>query len=261
MDVHKLVELGRDIQPLVEGVPPWRVDPAIKDLFDRQEWEVVSILLLSCAEPTARQMISRLLSLRVYEPLAVAACLRRHIRTQPVIVAGNRGDAAARVFRDIDAESAGQASVPDFIREEIVDMAESAARTRDAQMMRGDSLDRSPVREFIVNRLGERANVEVAAMDALVVVALAAGYEETRRLAAMKIGNSPASVRRLLQAGRTDEMMKVARETQLSAVMASVAKAMAEDLDGLRQRGDQAALGFVGEYHPDAQVRAAAGAS
>ncbi len=258
MDVRKLIELGRDVQPLVEGVPPWRVDPAVNDLIERQEWEVLSVLMLSCAEATARQIIARLLDLRVYEPLTVVACLRRHIRSQPVVVAGSRGQASARIFRDIDAESEGKASVPDFIREEIVDMAESAARTRDAQMMRGDSLDRSPVREFIINRLGERASVEVAAMDALVIVALAAGWEETRRLAAMKIGNSPQSVKRLVTSGRTDELMKVARETQLAAIMGKMAEALAEDIDGLRQRGDEAALAFIGENHPDEAVKAAA---
>jgi hypothetical protein len=258
MDVRHLVELGRDVQPLVEGVPPWRVDPAIHDLFERQEWEVISVLMLSCAEATARIIIARLLELRVYDPLTVAACLRRHIRTQPVVVAGTRGQAAARVFRDIDAESEGKASVPDFIREDIEDMAESAARTRDAQMARGDSMDRSPVREFIINRLGERASVEAAAMDALVTVTLAAGWEETRRLAAMKIGNSPQSLARLVAAGRTEELIKVATETQLTAVMNRVAEAMAADMDGLRQRGDEAALAFIAENHPDEGVKASA---
>ena len=258
MDVRKLIELGRDVQPLVEGVPPWRVDPAVNDLIERQEWEVLSVLMLSCAEATARQIIAKLLDLRVYEPLTVAACLRRHIRSQPVVVAGSRGQASARIFRDIDAESEGKASVPDFIREDIEDMAESAARTRDAQMVRGDSMDRSPVREFIINRLGEKAAVEVAAMDAVIIVALAAGWEETRRLAAMKIGNSPQSIKRLVTAGRTEDLIKVAQETQLAAIMARVAAALAEDMEGLRGRGDQAALDFIAGNHPDEQVKAAA---
>lgn len=258
MELRHLVELGRDVQPLVEGVPPWRVDPAIHDLFEREEWEVLSVLMLSCAEATARTIIGKLLELRVYDPLTVAACLRRHIRTQPVVVAGSRGQAAARIFRDIDAESEGKASVPDFIREDIQEMAESAARTRDAQMVRGDSIDRSPIRQFIINRLGDRASVETAAMDALIIITQAAGWEETRRLAAMKIGNNPQSLKRLVAAGRTEDLIKVATEAQLSSVMARAADAMAQDMDGLRERGDQAALEYIAEHHLDEGVKAAA---
>ena len=74
----------------------------------------------------------------------------------------------------------------------------------------------------------------------------------------MKIGNSPQSVKRLVTSGRTDELMKVARETQLAAIMGKMAEALAEDIDGLRQRGDEAALAFIGENHPDEAVKAAA---
>jgi len=257
VDIKKLLTYGRDIQPLVEGVPPWRVDPAVDDLFAKQEWELLSCLLLSVAPTTARKIVTRLLDIGVYDPLVFAACLRRHIRTQPQIVGGGSG-IASRVFRDIEAEGEGTAGVPPQIMEDLREMAESAERTREAQMLRGESMDRGPMREFIINRLADRIITDPAAMEALLVIAQAAGWEETRRIAAMKIANNSTALRRMAEAGRTAELIKVAETTRLGAVAATIASLLAERLDDLRTRGDTEALAFIAKNHPDAEVRSRA---
>ncbi|MCX7599673.1 MAG: hypothetical protein N2512_12525 [Armatimonadetes bacterium] len=253
MDIKKLVAYGRDIPPLVEGLPPWRLDPAIEDLFKNEEWDLLSHLLLVAAGATARKVIMRLLELRVYDPLVVAACLRRTIRTQPQVISG--GGAAARVFRDIDAEGQGTAGIPQEILEDMREMAEAAARAREAQMLRGESLDRGPMREFIINRLAERLPADTAAAEALLVIAQAAGWEETRRIAAMKIANSQPTLNRLAGELRTAELVRIAEAARLSATSAKIAALLAERLDELRNRGDTEALAFIAANHPDAEVR------
>lgn len=258
MDIKKLVTYGKDIPPLVEGMPPWRLGPAIDDLFKNQEWELLSYLLLVAGGATARTVVMRLLEVRVYEPLVIAACLRRTIRTQPQVISG--GGAAARVFRDIDAEGQGTAGIPAEILEEMREMAEAAARTREAQMLRGETLDRGPMREFIINRLAERLQTEPAAMEALLVIAQAAGWEETRRIAAMKIANSQPALNRLLAELRAAELLRVAEATRLGAVAAKIAALLAQRLDELKSRGDTEALAFIAAHHPDAEMRSRAGA-
>lgn len=253
MDVKKLAAYGRDIPPLVEGMPPWRLDPAIEDLFKNEEWELLSYLLLVAAGATARKIIMRLLEVRVYEPLVVAACLRRTIRTQPQVIRG--GGAAARVFRDIDAEGQGTAGIPQEILEEMQEMAEAAARAREAQMLRGESLDRGPMREFIINRLAERLPADSAAMEALLVIAQGAGWEETRRIAAMKIANSQPVLNKLVADLRTAELVRVAEAARLGAISAKIAALLAERLDELKSRGDAQALAFIAANHPNAEVR------
>jgi hypothetical protein len=255
VDLQKLLEYANDIPPLVEGIPPWRIEPAVEHLFEAEEWELISLLLLAVAEPTARQMIDRLLTLRKYEPLVVAACLRRHIRAQPYVMKSGSG-IASRVFRDIDAVSEEDVrGVPEHIMEEIRDMAETSERTRQAQMLRSESMDRGPMREFIINRLAERLMAETAALDALVVIARAAAWEETRRIAAMKIANHAPSVRKLASAGRTKDLIRIAKSSQLSAVERNMAAAMAEHLDELAARGDTEALEFIAQNHEDEAVK------
>ncbi|MBC7287373.1 MAG: hypothetical protein H5T86_04865 [Armatimonadetes bacterium] len=256
MDIGKLKEYANDIRPLVEGNPPWRVDPAIHRLFERQEWELISVLLLSVAEATARQIIQRLLELRLYGPLVVAACLRRHIRTQPFVFRSGQG-AARRVFRDIDAEGVGTEGIPEHILEEMREMAELAERTREAQILRSEAMDRGPMREFIINRLAERIGTDNEALEALVVIARAAAWEETRRAAAMKIANHAPSVQKLAAALRTDDLIALANSSQLEAVARNMARVMAEHLDALREKNDTAALEFIARHHADDEVRRA----
>lgn len=253
-----MLEYASDIPPLVEGMPPWRVDPALEHVFAAEEWELISMLLLSVAEPTARQMVDRLLALKVYEPLVVTACLRRHIRTQPYVVQTGRG-VASKVFRDIDAVSEDETrGVPEHIMEEIRDMAQTSERAREAQMLRSESIDRGPMRDFIINRLADRLHTEAEALEALLVVARVAAWEETRRMAAMKIANHARSVNALADALRTADMMAVAKSSELSAVAKNMAAAMAEHLDALRARGDARALAFIAENHDDQAVQQAA---
>ncbi len=255
MDLKLLLAYRRDLQPLVEGTPPWRVEPALHELFEKKQWDLLSLLLLSVAEPTARQIINRLLEERVYEPLAVAACLRRHIRTQPFVYKTGGPSVAKRIFRDLEAPDEEEAAgVPDHIMEELKEMAELAERTREAQLMRSESMDRGPMREFIINRLAERLH-EQAALEAMMVIAQAAAFEETRRMAAMKVCNNQQAVRRLLEAGRTDELAIVAQETGLGSVAQRIAQMLGERLDELVQKGDREALQLVAEHHPDAGVK------
>ncbi len=258
MDTIELLKAyAQEIGPLVEGNPPWRVQPALHRLFEEEQWELMSLLLLSVAEVTAREIILKLLELRKYEPLVVAACLRRHIRTQPFVFRSGQG-AARRVFRDIDAEGVDTAGIPEHILEEMREMAELAERTREAQLLRSEAMDRGPMREFIINRLAERLATDTEAMEALLVVARAAAWEETRRAAAMKIANSPQSVKRLVDALRTEDLLTVARASQLEAVARKFAAALAEHMDALRERGDTEALEFIARHHEDENVRRAA---
>ncbi len=258
MDLHKLLEYASDIPPLVEGMPPWRVDPAIEHVFAAEEWELISVLLLSVAEPTARQMVDRLLTLKVYGPLVVAACLRRHIRTQPYVVQSG-GGISSKVFRDLDAVGEEETrGVPEHIMEEIRDMAQTSERAREAQMLRSESIDRGPMREFIINRLADRLHTEAEALEALLVIVRVAAWEETRRTAAMKIANHARSVKALAAALRTADLLAVARSSELGAVAKNMAVAMAEHLDALRARGDARALAFIAENHGDEAVQQAA---
>jgi len=260
VNLQKILQYARDIPPLVEGIPPWRVDPAIDDLFEHEEWELISVLLLTVADPTARQMVDRLLKIKVYDPLVLTACLRRHVRSQPYVVQTGRG-VSARIFRDIDAEEEDARGVPEHILEDIQDMAEASERTREAQILRSESLDRGPMREFIINRLAERLATEPPALEALLVVAKAAAWEETRRIAAMKIANHQLSVQRLAQAGRTADLIALAAASQLSAVANNFAAVLSENLDELKQRGDREALAFIAENHENQAVREAARAA
>jgi hypothetical protein len=260
MDLQKLVEYGRDFGPLVEGTPPWRVEPCLRELLQRQEWDLLSLLLLSVADPVANQIINALLELGVYEPLVVAACLRRHIRTQPYVLGSGRG-VADRVFRDLEAEGANTAGVPDHILEDIREMAETSQRLREAQLLRGESMDRGPMREFIINRLAERLNTDPRARDALVVIARAAAWEETRRIAAIKVANHTPSIRKLAEAGRTADLLAIAQASRLEAVARNLAQVLAEHLQQLRSKGDSEALAFIAKHHPDAEVRQAAASS
>ncbi|MCD6351271.1 MAG: hypothetical protein J7M26_04030, partial [Armatimonadetes bacterium] len=258
VEISKLLQYSKDIPPLVEGTPPWRVEPALDHLFAAEEWELLGVLLLTVAEGTAREIISRLLERRIYEPLVVAACLRRHIRTQPYVLRSG-GGIASRVFRDIDAAGEEDAkSIPPHIMEEIQDMAQTSERTREAQLLRSESIDRGPMREFIVNRLAERLNMEDEAVEALVTIARAAAWEETRRIAAMKVANNDRAMRILAQALSTQDLIAVAEASELGAIASKVAGILGEHLEELQQRGDVEALNFVAEHHEDSSVKEAA---
>lgn len=258
--INLLRQYASEIGPLVEGNPPWRVQPALHRLFEEEQWDLMSLLLLSVAEATAREIVLKLLELRRYEPLVIAACLRRHIRTQPFVFRSGQG-AARRVFRDIDAEGVDTAGIPEHILEEMREMAELAERTREAQLLRSESMDRGPMREFIINRLAERLTGEPEALEALLVIARAAAWEETRRAAAMKVANHAQSVKRLVEQLRTDDLLAVARASQLEAVARKFATALAEYIDNLKEKQDAEALEFIARHHEDEQVRRAAWAA
>lgn len=257
MDANKLLQYSRDIPPLVEGIPPWRVEPALHHLFEAEEWELIGVLLLCVAEPTARQIVNRLLDVRQYGPLTIAACLRRHIRTQPYVLRSGQG-IAARVFRDIDVDGEDSAGVPEHILEDIRDMAEAAQRTREAQLLRSEGMDRGPMRDFIINRLAERMVTDEEAVEALVVIARAAAWEETRRAAAMKVANHRPAVEKLARELRTEDLIEITRSSELEAVARNIASAMAKHLEKLKEAGDEAGLEFIAEHHPDEEVRSAA---
>lgn len=236
-----------DIEILVEGVTPRQIEPVVERLCAAQEWDLMAACIISAAEIPARLMINCLLDNGQYRALALPACLRRQHRR----IDQTRGlGVGARTFRDWDAET-GSEGVPEHIQTDMEEMASSAAARIQVASVQAAEVDRDPLREYIVTQLAERINREAEALRALIIIARAAAWEETRRTAAMKIANNKRMVDRMVASGWIRPLVEVAASTNLESARRNIARQMAARLDDFVGSGDRLALGFLSEHLED----------
>ena len=251
MDLADLVRHGRTISGIVEG-SSWTLEEQIAEVVASKDWDLAGRLLVSAAEISARTLARALLDADAYEPLAIAACLRRQPRRPGEGGSGGGAGVAGRIFRDIDAED-GAKGVPDFIRADIEEMAKTASQTRMGAMTREAMMDRDPIRQYILDNIGPKMPTSEMATDAMVAIARASAWEETRRTAALKVANDPISVSRLVRGLRTDDILAVCEMALLEAVAETFAREMgrAANFKGFADAKDAKALQFIAQHHPD----------
>ena len=240
------------VATLVEGVTARQLEPVIARRVAAQEWELMSLAIITAAELPARLLIGALLENGQYLALVPGACLRRQQR-QPMALAGSGGRS---VFRDLDAEE--EAVVPEHIQQETDEITAAANSRRHVASLQAAGVDRDPLREYIVTRLAELLPTESEALLPLVTIARAAAWEDTRRTAAMKLTNSRRAAERLVTTGRTAELLEVAANTGMQAARQNLAGQIGGHLEALRAAGDTATLRFLSENHPEEEVRARA---
>ena len=254
MNLTALGVHNREVRALVGAATTTQVESAVAALAAQEQWELLGLLLVTAAEAGARRIVRLLIDRQKYEPLAWAACLRRHLR--PSIVAAVGRGLASRVFRDIDAEE-DTAGVPEHILADINDLAATADQQRETAQYREAQLDRCPIRTYIVEQLARHLN-EPPAREVMLTIARGSAWEETRREAALKLANHQPSLQALLAARRSADLIAVSNSASLQAVAANVAEALGGKLAELREAGDRDALAFVAENHRDSNQRQAA---
>jgi len=257
MRLQDLIKHAGTIQVIVEGTS-WTLDECIDELVTSEDWDLAGRLLVSAAEISARQLAQKLLEKEAYEALAIAACLRRQPRRpgEGAVAAGG-GGIAGRVFRDVDAEEGGK-GVPDYIRADMEEMAKTASETRAGAMARDAQMDRDPVRQYIVEQIASQMSTSPTALDAMVAIARSSAWEETRRLAALKIANAPIAVARMATDLRTEDIEEVCEVALLGAVAETFAREMGKRFQAFADAKDAKALRFVAQHHPDAQYKESA---
>ena len=253
MDLQELVSHSRVIVAVVEG-SGWTLDETIAQVVATGDWDFCSRLLVSASEVSARGLAKALLEADAYAPLAVAACFRRQPRRPGEGGSGGGRGLSGRVFRDIDSEDDAK-GVPDYIRADIEEMASTAAQTRIGAMTREALMDRDPIRQYIIDNIGPKMATSGTAMDAMVAIARASAWEETRRTAALKVANDPICVSRLVRALRTEDVVAVAEMALLGAVAETFAKEMGKVFKAYSDAKDVRALRFMAENHPDAAYK------
>jgi len=256
VDLHRLIQEAQTIETVIDG-SSWRLDETIDAVIASEDWDWAGRLLVSAGEIAARQLVAKLLEKEAYVALATAACLRRQPRRPGEGAVGGGGQVAARVFRDIDAEEGG-AGVPDYIRADIDEMAKGASQNRASALARDAEMDRDPIRQYIVDNLARKMSASEAAMDAVVVIARASAWEETRRTAALKLANDELCVTRLAKALRSEDIAAVCEEALLGVVAENFAKAMGKHFQDYIEKKDAIGLRFIAEHHPAAQYKESA---
>jgi len=259
MDFATIGRYGKQLEHVTEASISWLTDKAIQALLDNKDYDLIGALLLICSEISARQLVKALLSAEVYEPLALAACLRRQQR-KFADTGGGGGGTAKRIFRDFEAEDNVE-GIPDHIRAEAEDITRAADATRMMAVRRDAEFDRDPMRDYIVAQVAEKLPTATGALEALVVTAKCSVWEETRRSAAMKVATHDLSVRRLAAALRTEDLIAVADAATLSAIANKVAVSFTYHWDQIVEKGDWTAATYIAEHHPDEGWRKAAQAA
>jgi len=169
------------------------------------------------------------------------------------------GAVGRRVFRDLDAPDDASA-IPETVRAEAEDIAAAADHSREIAARREAERDTDPVRELCINELATALSRSPEAVEALLIVARGAAFEESRRRAAMKLANHQRSLDALGAALRSEELILIAEASRLSPIAAKCAEALNRHLDELAAKGDTAALQFVKEKHSEPRIRALAAA-
>jgi hypothetical protein len=246
-----------DIAILVEGITPRQIEPVVERLCAAQEWDLMATCVVTAAEIPARIMINCLLDNGQYRALALPACLRRQQRRTDMSRGGGVG---AQSFRDWDAETDSE-GIPDYIQTEMDDLTASATARRRTASFQAAEVDRDPLRDYIVTHLAERMNREAEALRALIIVARASAWEETRRTAAMKIANNKRMVERMISSGWIRPLIEVAASTNLQSARRNIAGQMASKLADFSTEGDRIALEFLAENLEDPLDKARAQAA
>lgn len=252
MDNTKLAEYGRAIRVFIGAGTRREIELATDRLVADQAWELCGSLLCTASELAARVLIPKLLELEVYEPLVVGAAMRRQIK--PAHHREPRGAAGRRIFRDIDMET-DEKGIPDHIQAELDDLKAVAEEARYIADRQEAERDADPVRTLIVNQLAERVVSTEGALDALVAITEASGFEDTRRSAALKLITHPGALKRLDTAGRVADLVAIANCCGLDSAAQRVAEILAPKIDALLAEGAKDALLIIGKHHPDVTLR------
>jgi hypothetical protein len=252
MESTRLAEYGRPIRAFIAATTRHEIEVATDRLVADQVWDLCGSLLCTAAELGARVLVAKLLELDVYEPLVVGATMRRQLK--PAHMQERRGAAARRIFRDIDMET-DEKGIPDHIQAELDDLQAVAEEARDIADRREAARDADPVRALIVNRLAEKVASSDEALDAMVAIAEASGFEDTRRSAALKLVTHPTAVKRLDAADRVADLVAIANCCGLDSAAQKVAETLAPRLDALLAEEAKDALALIGKYHPDPTIR------
>jgi len=249
VELKALSESARLMQTLMDGALTLEVGKAVEQLVAEENWELLSHLLLTGAEVSARQIADVLIEREVLAPVVAAACMRRETR-RPSMSTPRHAASAQRIFRDFERDEQG-AGVPEHIVQEAQAIAAAAEESRRIAMQRESQLDRDPIRQHIVDELGERLNTSDAVLDALVVIAAASAWESTRRDAAIKVANNNIARGKLLRARRVPDIAALGAASASRAVAGRLAGALAENLPEEGHEHYHAALGFIAKHHPD----------
>jgi hypothetical protein len=246
-----------DISSLLDGVTQRQMEPLISRLCAEQQWDLMAACIITAGEVSARLMINCLLDNGQYRALALPACLRRQQRRTDRLSSATLG---ATAFHDWDAEENTE-GVPDHIRNEAEEIAMGASARRQVASYQAADVDRDPLREYIVTHLAERMNRESEALRALIIIARAAGWEETRRTAAMKIANNKRMVDKMISSGWIKPLVEVAESTNLQSARGNIARQMAAKLEDFIAQGNRVALEFLAGHLAEPELKAQAQAA
>jgi len=214
-------------------------------------------LLPTASELAARRAVARLSEHEKYESLAWAACLRRQPH-RPGLEAG-LSSPSRPILRDFEAEEDTE-GVPEHIMAEAQEISASAAQRRAVSRRKAAQIDRDPIRDLIIKQLANRLP-SAGAGQALLTIVKACPFAHTQREAAMKLANHKQWIQQLASAQRTSDMIAISNMARLQAVAQNIARAMSQHLAQLQQDGDEAAISFIAEHHPDHEMRQAAHAA
>ena len=256
MDLQALVGRAPEIRILMEGNVERQVLDAIAELIADEEFELLSHLMLTASEVSVRRMTGALIEAEVFGPLVTGACMRREVKRS--VATGASALGGGRIFRDFEAPDEGEAAIPEHILEEAEAISQSAAQSRRIAARQEARLDRDPVRQHIIERLGELLNTSEAAMEAMITIARTSVWEETARAAAMKLGNNKIVVGRISRASRFADMMAVGEASASEAVRQIIARTLAQAMPQASDPSYRAALEYVAEHHPSESHRHAA---
>jgi len=251
MDLDILSRYGRQISAMIE--PATSRDRLIED--DR--WDLLARLLPTASELAARRAVTRLLEHQEYKSLAWAACLRRQPR-RPGLEATTAGPSQP-MLRDFEAEE-GVEAIPEHIIAEAQEISAAAAQRRAVSRQKAAQIDHDPIRDLIVKQLADRLP-DPGAGEALLAVVKACPFAHTQREAAMRLANHKQWIEHLARAQRSADLIAISDTARLQAMAQNIAQAMSQYLAQLQQRGDEAAIGFIAEHHPDDEIRQAARAA
>ena len=256
MDIRVLARYSRRIEHVMDGTLEWEMNHGINALVENQEWELMSVMILTASEVPARRMAERLAQHEQYLHLILPACFRRQIR-KPQIIDG--GAMRRPVFRDLDALDIDQEEgIPEHIRQDAEEMSDAVGRSRMGALQRELQEDNDGIRDWIITALGEKLMQSADAVNALVLVACCSMFEDSRRMAALKIANHAPTVRRMVGAGRASELVQISQASGMESVAINISRALSDLIPRLVEEGNTRVLRFIADNHPEAAIKQAA---
>ena len=157
MDIRVLARYSRRIEHVMDGTLEWEMNHGINALVENQEWELMSVMILTASEVPARRMAERLAQHEQYLHLILPACFRRQIR-KPQIIDG--GAMRRPLFRDLDALDIDQEEgIPEHIRQDAEEMSDAVGRSRMGALQRELQEDNDGIRDKMIN--GEKKKLSL----------------------------------------------------------------------------------------------------